>query len=62
MIMKECVTHHYACDCREKQTRDLINGLIAIIETVFLLAGSKETEGVRLHKEQAKKLGYWGGK
>ena len=26
--MKECTTHHHACDCREEATKKLVNKLL----------------------------------
>lgn len=28
--MKQCTTHHHACDCREAATRELVNDLMEL--------------------------------
>ncbi len=30
--MSKCISHHYACDCREEQHRAAISGLRAIVK------------------------------
>lgn len=40
--MRECITHHYACDCREEAIRKFIVELLAYLQQDMPLA--KHTE------------------
>jgi hypothetical protein len=47
---KNCVTHHYACDCREKMFADRIEELEGVLDRchLWLTAESKSYEGSML--------------
>ena len=50
--MKECITHHKACDCREEATRKLVNDLL-VAAGIF----APKQDYPSLHAE-AVRLGY----
>ena len=54
--MKECTTHHHACDCREEATRRLVNDLL-VAAGIF----APEQDYPFLHAE-AERLGYVQGR
>ena len=33
-IMKECVTHHFACDCREEKVKKLLDALRSLLDAM----------------------------
>ena len=53
--MKECVTHHYACDCREEKTRTLVRDMIGYF---FLIHNEMEKAMYDEFVERAIELGY----
>jgi hypothetical protein len=54
--VKECTTHHHACDCREEATRKLVNDLI---EHARYSCGSITIQRLRA---EAVRLGYVQGR
>lgn len=58
--MSNCVTHHHACACREKATKDLIASLFMLIWDIEA-GGDLDTISAIKCEEDAKKLGYING-
>jgi len=57
--MKECITHHYACGCRETATKDLILNLFGILWGLNAMDATPiDLTPLLKYEAEAEKLGY----
>lgn len=59
--MKECITHHYACDCREEKIRLICRQLMKEHnEIIKFMAGFGKVEICHCPACEAARRLYWG--